>query len=62
LVKELITTLKGNYAEYYRQMHEAVVNNAPLPVMAEEATEVIRVIEAAYESKLKRQIIDLSID
>jgi predicted dehydrogenase len=59
VVREHISSLKGDYAEYYRLMYDALVNNAPLPVDAEEAVLVIRVIEAAYESRLKKQIIDL---
>ena len=52
--------LPGNYMEYYDNIYEAVRNNAPLIVTAEQARDVISVIEAAYESSRTGEVVRLS--
>ena len=57
--KELIETEQGDYMAYYNGINEAVINNKPLPVSAEEATNVIKVIEAAIQSNQEKKVINL---
>lgn len=56
-VRERVPTERGNYMDYFTGIHEAIRNDAPLPVTAEEGTRIIRVIESAYESLNKKQIV-----
>ncbi|KKC48151.1 oxidoreductase [Paenibacillus sp. D9] len=55
-----IDTLPGSYQEYYRGIAEAISGGGKPPVRAEEALEVIRLIEAAHRSARERRVIDLS--
>ena len=56
-IRERVPTEKGNYMDYFTGIYEAIRNDAPLPVTAEQGTRIIRVIELAYESLDKKQII-----
>jgi predicted dehydrogenase len=51
--------LPGNYLEYYDNIYEAIRNDAPLTVTARQARDVIRIIEAAYESSRKGEVVRL---
>lgn len=53
----LVDSEKGNYMEYYDAIFHAIRNKGPLPVTASEAMQVIRVIEAAYQSAAEKRII-----
>lgn len=48
--RHYIESEQGNYNEYYDGIYEAIRNGAALPVTAEDALDVIKVIEAAYRS------------
>jgi predicted dehydrogenase len=56
-VRERVPTEKGNYMDYFSGIYEAIRNDAPLPVTAEEGVRIVRVIELAYESLNKKQIV-----
>jgi predicted dehydrogenase len=56
-IRDRVPTEKGNYMDYFTGIYEAIRNDAPLPVTAEEGTRIIRVIELAYESVNKKQIV-----
>lgn len=47
---ELITTERGAYEIYYRELAQAIQNNKPLPVDAKDALQSIKIIELALES------------
>ncbi|MCD4709220.1 MAG: Gfo/Idh/MocA family oxidoreductase [Bacteroidales bacterium] len=51
--------LPGNYLAYYDNVYDAIRNNTPLAVTAQQARDVIRIIEAAYESSRKGQVVGL---
>jgi predicted dehydrogenase len=51
--------LPGNYLAYFDNLYEAIRNSAALAVSAGQAREVIRVIETAYESSHKGEVIRL---
>lgn len=57
--KELVVTEQGDYMAYYNGVAEAVKNNKSLSVTAEEATQVITIIEAAFLSNTKKKVITL---
>jgi len=59
IVKEYISTLKGNYMEFYDGMYDAIRNNKQVPVSAEEGMNVIKIIEAALKSNQKRKVIKI---
>jgi predicted dehydrogenase len=59
VIREYIKSEKGNYNEFYDAIYQAIRNNKPLPVQPEEAVEVIRIIEAAYQSNETKQVVDL---
>lgn len=59
IVKEFIPSLRGNYGDYYEGIFQALRNDKALPVTAEEGTDVIRVIEAAFKSFKEKRIIQL---
>ncbi len=45
-----VTTLPGDYREYYRGIYKAVAEGAKPPVTAQQAADVMRIIELAMES------------
>ena len=51
--------LAGNYMEYYDNIYEAIRNDATLEVTAQQAKDVIRIIEAAYESSRTGEVVHL---
>ncbi|GAA3559527.1 Gfo/Idh/MocA family oxidoreductase [Snuella lapsa] len=60
VIKEYIPTARGNYMDYYNGIYEALRNNKPLPVSAEEGMLVIKVIEAALKSHSEQKRINLN--
>ncbi|MEP6617617.1 MAG: Gfo/Idh/MocA family oxidoreductase [Ginsengibacter sp.] len=57
IIREHITSLQGNYGEYYEGMYNAIINDQPVPVNAADALDVIQVIESAYESNKSKKVI-----
>ena len=53
----LIETIAGNYTEFYNNVYSAIRDNAPLAVKPEESRDVIRLIEACYESHTLRKAV-----
>ncbi|OOV19578.1 Gfo/Idh/MocA family oxidoreductase [Flavobacterium sp. LM4] len=58
-IREKIKTLQGNYFEYFDGVYNAIVNNKPEPVTAQDGVKVMQVIEAAIASNVQKKIIDL---
>ena len=54
-----IETIPGNYPGFYKNVYEAIRENKPLEVKPEEARDVIKLIEACYESNRLHQAIKL---
>ena len=59
IIKQLIPSLTGNYLAFYEGLSNALLNDGPLPVTAEEGRNVIRIIEAAYQSVQQKAIIHI---
>jgi scyllo-inositol 2-dehydrogenase (NADP+) len=58
-IREYIPSERGNYLDYYEDMYQAIRHNKPVPVLANDALDVIRIIEAAFESNDKKKVIAL---
>lgn len=58
--QQQIPTVAGNYLAYYDNIYAHLRNGMPLLVTAPEARDVIRIIEAAYESAEQGKTIRLS--
>jgi scyllo-inositol 2-dehydrogenase (NADP+) len=52
--------LPGNYLAYYDNIHEAIRNKAQLIVTPQQAGDVIRIIEAAYQSSRKGEVVQFN--
>lgn len=59
VIRTFIKSEKGNYHEYYDGIYDAIRNDKPLPVTAEEAVSVIKIIEAAYKSNEKGCVVEI---
>ncbi len=60
ILREYIESEQGNYGEYYDAMYEAIVNDAPVPVSAEDGLNVIKIIEAAFKSNKEKKVIPIN--
>jgi len=52
-------TQPGNYLAFYDNVYEAIRQKKPLEVLPEQARNVIRIIEAAYESSREGKVVTL---
>jgi predicted dehydrogenase len=52
-------TLPGDYTAFYSNIYDAIRHQAPLAVTGEQARDVVRVIEAAYQSSKEAAVIHL---
>lgn len=59
IINERIPTLHGNYYEFYAALYNAIRNKQPGPVLAEDALQVVKIIEAAHQSSKERRVIPL---
>jgi predicted dehydrogenase len=51
---------KGDYTTYYQNIYEAITKQSPLMVTAEQARNVIRIIELAFESDKERKTVEFT--
>ena len=58
-LKGTYPTLPGNYLAFYDNVYKAIRQNGPLEVRPEQARDVIRIIEAAYESSRECRVVTL---
>lgn len=59
LIKEYVPSARGNYGDYYDGIFNAIRNNAEMPVTGWEGMNVIRIIEAAFQSFEEMRIVQL---
>lgn len=57
VVREWLTPPQGNYMNFFDQLYKAIRFDEPLPVTAEAGLEVIRVIQAAFESAKDGRVV-----
>jgi scyllo-inositol 2-dehydrogenase (NADP+) len=53
----LIETFAGNYSNFYKSLHDSIRNSVPLAVKPEESRDVIKIIEACYESNRLQKVV-----
>lgn len=58
--RESVPSETGSWITYYRRVHDCIAHGAPNPVPAEQAAEVIELIEAAYASAREGRRIALN--
>lgn len=58
-VEGKIETIPGNYLGFYQNIYEAIRDGKPLAVTAEQALEVIQLIEAAMQSNAERRAVKI---
>lgn len=56
-IRKKIPTLKGNYGEYYDAVGKAIQNDTPMPVTGEDGINVMKIIDAAFESNHSKKVI-----
>jgi predicted dehydrogenase len=59
VIKKHIPSQQGNYLEYFDGIYKALRLQQPLKVTAEDGLNVIRIIEAAYQSHSGKKVIEL---
>ena len=59
VIKEHITSSKGNYGDYYEGVYQALTTDQPMQVSADEGIRTIVIIEAAVKSNKERKVIEL---
>ena len=57
---KLIATQAGNYMGFYDNVYEVLVKNKPMTISPENARDVIFIIEKAFESNSKNQMIKIN--
>jgi predicted dehydrogenase len=57
--RENVKSLQGNYYDYYDQVYNALTDNEPMPVTADDGINVMRIIESAIESSQEKKVVYL---
>lgn len=58
-IKEKVSTLQGNYYDYFDGVYQSIVNDLPEPVTAQDGVNVMRIIEATFQSNEQKKVINL---
>lgn len=61
VIKKEITSERGNYMDYYEALYKSIRENKDVPVTADEAKNVILIIEKAIKSNLERKVINMQL-
>jgi len=56
--KEKVPTLQGNYYDFFEGVYQAIVNDKLEPVTAQDGVNVMRIIEAAFQSSEQQRAIN----
>jgi len=56
-VNQRVPSEKGGYEQYYEQMYQSIVSDAPVPVKADQSLDVIRIIQLAEQSSKEGKTI-----
>lgn len=59
VIRKKIPTLRGTYYDYYDGIYQALRNNQPVPVSADDGIRVMQIIDTCVESNRQRKVIDL---
>ena len=59
IIKEKIPSEKGNYMDFFDALYQAITEDKPLPVTAEDGLRNVKIILAAFESSRLKQVVTL---
>lgn len=59
IIYEKVSTLQGNYYDFFEGMYQAILHDNPEPVTAQDGVNVMRIIEAAIQSSEQMKAINL---
>ena len=59
IIREKVPTLQGNYYGYFEGLYQAITQDQPEPVTAQEGTNVMQIIEAAIQSNAQQKVITI---
>lgn len=59
IIREYISSRKGNYMSFYNGLYDALRQDGPVPVSAEDGLKVMRIIETALQSVAEKRIVDV---
>jgi len=59
IIREKVSTLQGNYYDFFDGLYESICNDTIEPVTAQDGVNVMMIIEAALRSNLENRLIDL---
>lgn len=59
IIREKVPTLQGNYYDYFEGVYQSIANDKPEIVSAQDGVNVMRIIEAAFQSSDQKRVIDL---
>ena len=59
VIREKIQTIPGDYKEYYEAVYQSLTTDHPEPVTAQDGVNVMRIIDAAFESAESGKVVDL---
>ena len=57
ITHRIVPSIPGNYGVFYEKMADAILNNGPVPTSAKEATNTIRILEAARNSAFNKRVV-----
>ena len=58
-MESIVESENGDYREYFYNLRDTILGKARLAVTPEEARNVIRIIELAFQSNLEKRTIDV---
>jgi predicted dehydrogenase len=59
VIKKYLESERGNYADYYDGIFDAIRNSRPVAVTGEDGLKVIKVIETAFKSSEEKKVIEI---
>jgi len=58
-IREKISTLQGNYYDFYDGVYQSLISNKPMPVTADDGINIMRILEAATKSSKEERVVHL---
>jgi predicted dehydrogenase len=59
IIKEKVPTLQGNYYDFFDGVYQAIANDLVEPITAQDGVNVMRIIEAAFQSNEQAKVVNL---
>ncbi len=60
VIKKKVSAPAGNYYDFFDALYNAIAENKPVPVTAQDGVNVMKIIEAATESSLRKETITIN--